>query len=467
MAGTRTRKREEGEATHASEQAGPSPDGAIVTVVSGRSKGAMARIPGEEGRPLTIGKATDNDLVVEGDTVSRHHLTVGRTRRGLEVHDLASTNGVKVGGARVTDAIVEPGTIIFAGDVELIVGVEVQGAQVPASTRDHFGSALGKSLSMKRIFGLLERIAPTSATVLLMGETGTGKDVLAHGLHEASTRASGPFEVVDCGAVAGSLIESELFGHEKGAFTGAISSRAGAFERAHGGTIFLDEIGELPLELQPKLLRVLEARVVRRVGGNTTLPVDVRIVAATTKDLLKEVRLGNFREDLYFRLAVVPVHVPPLRKRDDDLPLLAQKLLESTPLPGVADGVQLAKEALSALRTYEWPGNVRELRNVLERAAYLSLESSGQKPGKPLEVQLVGFPPNRQDDADDPFKFEDATSYRQARARVDAVFERKFVRWLLGRHGGNVTAAARAAQMDRKYLADLAKRHGIGGRKDA
>ncbi|MGZ3455008.1 MAG: sigma 54-interacting transcriptional regulator [Polyangiales bacterium] len=467
MGGVRSGKegKTDGEKTHASEREGLSPDGVLVTVVSGRSKGAIARVPAEEGLVVKIGKARDNDLVLPDDTVSRHHLTIARARDGLLVRDLASTNGVRVGGARVTEALVEPGAVILAGDVELIVGVETQGVEIPPSDGDRFGDALGKSLAMRRIFGLLERTAPTRATVLLMGETGTGKDVLAHGIHEASPRAAAPFEVVDCGAVTGSLIESDLFGHEKGAFTGAIGARAGAFERANGGTLFLDEIGELPLELQPKLLRVLEAREVRRVGGSKTIPIDVRVVAATTRDLLKEVRRGNFREDLYFRLAVVPVNVPPLRKRDGDVPLLAQKILDATRVAGDGRALHLSKDTLHALRAYEWPGNVRELRNVLERAAFLTHESGANQRGA-VEVQLVDFPPTAGSDHD-PFQFDEAMSYRQARARVEAAFERRYVRWLLARHGGNISAAARVAQMDRKYLGDLAKKHGIGGGEDA
>jgi transcriptional regulator with GAF, ATPase, and Fis domain len=449
-----------GEATRAAEHAGFSPDGAIVTVVSGKAKGATARIPPDVGKAITIGKSSTNDLVLPDDTVSRHHLTLGRVEQGVQLKDLGSTNGVRVGGARVSEAFVEPGAVILVGDVELIVGVEPQGVDIPASEHDRFGNALGRSPAMRKIFGLLERIAPTQATVLLMGETGTGKDVLAHAIHEASPRAGAPFEVVDCGAVTGTLIESELFGHERGAFTGAIAARAGAFERAEGGTLFLDEIGELPIELQPKLLRVLEAREFRRVGGSKTQRADVRIVAATTKDLAKEVRRGTFREDLYFRLAVVPVHVPPLRKREGDLSVLAQKILESTSGPRP---FRIPKETLHALRAYDWPGNVRELRNVLERAAYLAVATPGSGP---LDVRLEGFPPTA-GEGDDVFKFDEAMSYRQARARVEQAFERRYVKWVLAKHGGNVSAAARASQMDRKYLADLAKKHGIEDEGDA
>jgi len=441
--------------TRAASPGATSPDGAIVVVLSGASKGQSVRIPGEIGASVRIGKSPDNDLVLSDDTVSRQHLTLTRTAEGLLVRDANSTNGVKIGGAKIKEAIVEPGSLIRAGEVELAVRVELKGVEVPASDKEQFGLALGQSQSMRRIFGLLERIAPTNATVLLTGETGTGKDVLARSIHMNSPRAKLPFEVVDCGAVTHTLIESELFGHERGAFTGAVASRAGAFERAGGGTLFLDEVGELPLELQPKLLRVLEAREFRRVGGNKVMSVDARVVAATTRDLPREVERGKFREDLYFRLVVVPIHVPPLRTRPEDIPLLARKILD-----GQADsaGMIIPDDAMVSLRAHDWPGNVRELRNILERAAYIA-RAAGEN-----ELRLVGLPTRARAAAPDMFVFDAAHSYRETRARYDTLFERKYVSWLLGRHNGNISAAAREAQMDRKHLTDLARKHGIAGR---
>ncbi len=434
-----------------------SPDGALIAVLSGNAKGSTCRVPGDLGGVVRLGKAPDNDLVLPDDTVSRYHLTITRVREGLLVKDLGSTNGVRIGGAKIKEAIVDPGAVIRAGEVELAIRLELQGAEVPPSTAETFGFALGHSVGMRRIFGLLERIAPTLATVLLTGETGTGKDVLARSVHAASPRANAPFEVVDCGAVTHTLIESELFGHERGAFTGAIAARAGAFERAHGGTLFLDEVGELPLELQPKLLRVLEAKEFRRVGGNKTLTTDVRVVAATTRDLPREVERGKFREDLYFRLAVVPIQVPPLRSRPEDIPVLARKILDAT---GEGASLRLPDDTLVALRAHDWPGNVREMRNVLERAAYLARAQGDE------ELRLVGLPMPRKSasPAADPYQFDATQSYRDTRAKFDATFEKKYVTWLLGRHAGNVSAAAREAQMDRKHLSDLAKKHGIAGR---
>jgi DNA-binding NtrC family response regulator len=425
----------------------------VLIVISGEAKGTTLRLPTRAGASVRIGKAEDNDLVVPDATVSRHHLCVERTDSGLVVRDLGSLNGVRVGGATVKEAIVGPGAIVAAGSVELLLAVETREAPIPPSIHDQFGLAVGSSLAMRCIFGMLERAALTPASVLLLGETGTGKDTLARSIHAASLRA-GPFEVLDCGAVSGSLIESELFGHERGAFTGAVSSRAGAFERAAGGTLFLDEVGELDLALQPKLLRVLEAREFRRVGGNKTLAADVRIIAATTRNLEEAVREGRFRDDLFFRLAVVTVRVPALRERPEDIPLVASRLLTATD-PGAPP---LGPGLLAALKAYDWPGNVRELRNVLERAVHFA-RGSGQK-----ELTLHGFPPERRNEAigaGDAMMIDLELSYRDARARVVERFEQAYVKRLLEAHAGNVSAAARAARMDRTYLIDLARKHGL------
>ncbi len=431
-----------------------------MTVLSGVERGASARVPGEIGETMRVGKAKDNDLVITDDTVSRYHLTIGRTPSGLEVRDLGSTNGVKVGGARVKEALVEPGTILKAGDVELLIRVEPSGIAIAPSDLPQFGFAIGHGLAMRRIFGILARVARTNATVVLMGETGTGKDVLARSIHETSARNKGPLEVLDCGAIAPTLIESELFGHERGAFTGAVNARAGAFERAAGGTLFLDELGELPIDLQPKLLRALEAKEIKRVGGNKMIATDVRVIAATTKDLPRMVKQGKFREDLWFRLAVVPIQVPPLRERLDDLDALAIRILNADGGHSNQSPLRLAAEALGELRAHDWPGNVRELRNVLERAALVA-RASGETIIRVVEIQ----PASDDVDESDVFRFRGGMAWREAKGRVDALFERRFLAWLLERHGNNASAAAREAQLDRKYLAELARRHGLLDKK--
>ena len=421
--------------------------GIQVVVLSGGAKGTSRPL----GEKLRVGKAQDNDLVLGDDTVSRHHCELSRASDGVHVRDLGSTNGTRVQGARVTEAVIQPGTVLKVGEVEIVLRPAVRNVEVMPSDKTWFGAAIGRSLAMRSIFGVLERIAPTDATVLLDGETGTGKDVLARAIWTESERPQGPFVVVDCGAISYSLLESELFGHERGAFTGAVAARQGAFELADNGTVFLDEIGELPLDVQPKLLRVLETKEFRRVGGNKTLRTNVRVIAATKRNLQREVQAGKFREDLYFRLAVVPVTVPPLRSRREDIPPLVLHILKAC-----GANLTVADETMQGIMAHDWPGNVRELRNILERAVYLA-RASGQ-----TELSLVALPSSNAS-AGDVFQFEAAKSYRETRAKFDADFERRYVKWLLGRHGGNVSAAAREAKMDRKHLHDMAKKHGLRG----
>jgi transcriptional regulator with GAF, ATPase, and Fis domain len=437
----------------------------VATVLSGSSKGTTRPV----GQRMTIGKAPGNDLVLSDDTVSRQHCELVRTGQGIHVKDLGSTNGTRIDGTRVQDAVLNPGSVLRVGEIEIAVRPATQRVEVMPSEKSEFGGVLGQALTMRTIFGVLERIAPTDATVLLEGETGTGKDVFARAIAQASPRAQKPFVVVDCGAVSYSLIESELFGHERGAFTGAVAARAGAFELSDGGTLFLDEIGELPMDVQPKLLRVLETREFRRVGGNKTHSVNVRVIAATKRNLLREVQAGKFREDLYFRLAVVPVTVPPLRARREDIPLLAQHILNATTAADskVAPGGEqhtLGPEAVSALMAHDWPGNVRELRNVLERAVYLARATGSGD----LRLMLPSGPTASRGGSaaandETVFHFDGAKSYRDTRAEVELEFERRYVKWLLARHEGNFSAAAREAKMDRKHLHELAKKHSLRG----
>jgi transcriptional regulator with GAF, ATPase, and Fis domain len=310
---------------------------------------------------------------------------------------------------------------------------------------------------MREIFGLVERIAPTDATVLIEGETGTGKDMIARTLHLLSPRHDKSFIVVDCGAVAGTLIESELFGHEKGAFTGAVAARQGAFELASGGTVFLDELGELSLDLQPKLLRVLEQRELRRVGGAKTIKVDLRVIAATRKDLRSEVEKGKFREDLYFRLNVVPITAPPLRERREDIPLLIDHMLARL-AHSANDTAVLGDATRAALMAHDWPGNVRELRNVIERALAL-----GADPGMlvaPLDTSQKGV------QLSTAVEFDPGVSFRETKERWTELFERRYLTWLLRRAEGNISKAARDADMDRKYLHKLLRKYGISDQEE-
>jgi DNA-binding NtrC family response regulator len=308
---------------------------------------------------------------------------------------------------------------------------------------------VGRSVAMRRAFALLERAAASDATVLFRGETGTGKEAAAESIHAESRRAGGPFIVVDCGAIPSELLESELFGHEKGSFTGASSARDGAFLAAHGGTLFLDEIGELDLELQPKLLRALERREVKKVGQNRYIPVDVRVVAATNRDLKEEVNARRFRADLYYRLAVLDVVLPPLRERADDLPMLVEHLLGALGDSAREPGTEFVRSPgfLADLQRHRWPGNVRELRNYLERCVALRERA-------PIEDGLstgAGASP----------EVDISLDLREARERWTEVFEREYLKRLLDHHRGNVSAAARAAGFDRIHFYRLLWKRGL------
>ncbi|HEX8951260.1 MAG TPA: sigma 54-interacting transcriptional regulator [Polyangia bacterium] len=342
-----------------------------VEVVAGpdAGKAALAR-----GRSLEIGAHSSSDLVLTDEHVSRRHLRIdAEARGGCVLYDLGSTNGTRIGGVRVRVAPLEDGAIIECGESRLRFSFRDAPVRVPLAERDDFEGLLGRSVAMRELFALLDRVAPTDASVLIEGETGTGKERVARALHARSTRAARPFAVFDCAAVPPTLIEAELFGHERGAFTGATERRAGVFERADGGTVFLDELGELALELQPKLLRVLESNEVFRVGASKPTPIDARIVAATNRDLGARIGEGQFREDLYYRLAVVTVRIPPLRERRDDIPLLASHFAREHVFAGEKSAPAPGWEAIFDFMTgYDWPGNVRELRNVVERAVIMS-----------------------------------------------------------------------------------------------
>jgi transcriptional regulator with GAF, ATPase, and Fis domain len=420
-----------------------------LVVIKGAQRGTEFVIAGDVFR---VGKAPDaNDLVLGDETVSRVHFEIMRDAKGYLVRDLKSTNGTFLDGAEVKEAYLRAGSVIAAGSCELKFTPFEERIEILPSEKEQLGEMVGKSAAMREIFGLVERIAPTDATVLIEGETGTGKDMIARTLHQLSPRNGAPFIVVDCGAVAGTLIESELFGHEKGAFTGAVAARQGAFELASSGTVFLDELGELSLDLQPKLLRVLEQRELRRVGGQKTIKVDLRVIAATRKDLRSEVEKGKFREDLYFRLNVVPITAPPLRERREDIPLLIDAMLGKL----APNGISLSEATRAALMAHDWPGNVRELRNVIERALAL-----GADPGM-LVAPLGDAGPAKGAQLRDGIEFEPGVSFRDTKEKWNELFERRYLTWLIKRAEGNISKAARDADMDRKYLHKLLRKYGI------
>jgi DNA-binding NtrC family response regulator len=429
-----------------------------LVVLKGSQRGKEFVISGDV---IRIGKVDENDLALPEETVSRVHCEILRDQKGHLLRDLHSTNGTFLDGAEIKEAYIRPGSIITVGTVQLKFQPFEERIEILPSEKDTLGEMVGGSLKMREIFGLVERIAPTEATVLIEGETGTGKDLVARTIHDLSKRKDKPFVIVDCGAVAGTLIESELFGHEKGAFTGATTTRIGAFEAAgaHGGTIFLDELGELSLDLQPKLLRVLEQREIRRVGGNRTIKVDIRVIAATKQDLRKEVQKGKFREDLYFRLSVVPIHTPSLRERKEDIPLIVRNYLALMAKDG-APAREIDEATMSSLMAHDWPGNVRELRNVLERGVALSPAGPNGAP-----VKLVSMPSPSGEAGGSPGipaqGFDEHRSYRENKEQWENEFEKRYLTWLMQRAQGNISRAAREADMDRKYLHKLLKKHAI------
>lgn len=416
-----------------------------VEVVKGPKAGAIAELPGLGAR---VGSAKDADLVIDDPTVSRHHLTLRIEGETIRVIDNQSRNGTQLDGVRILDAFARPDAVLVIGSTSLRLRMLDTSVDVPLSTNERFCNMVGRSVPMRRLFGLLERIAPTDMSVLVEGETGTGKELVAEGLHRQSRRAEGPFVVFDCSAVSQNLIESELFGHKKGAFTDARQDRAGRFEEASGGTLFLDEIGELPWELQPKLLRALERREVRRIGDDKVRQVDVRIIAATNRSLSIEVERSRFREDLYHRLAEVVVQVPALRFRPEDIPLLSRhiesKLHEMHPaLPPLPDDV------LQQWRGMSFPGNVRELRNRVRLACLLGPErqtisdnDEAPKSSKELDVRL-----------DEPL-FEGFERLKEA-------YEKAYLQKALEKTRNNVTHTAELAGVGRRYVQRAMERHGL------
>jgi transcriptional regulator with PAS, ATPase and Fis domain len=414
-----------------------------LTVTTGADTGLTFEAAGASVR---IGTSPENDLVLTDQTVSRQHCEVLLTERGIRVVDAGSTNGVMVSNASVMKAT-------FSDAVELELG-ETTISVVPLSKTvkreqldaDRFGNLLGRSHKMRELFAELTNIAATDLSLLVEGETGTGKELVAESVHMNSHRASGPFVVFDCSAIAPTLVESELFGHERGAFTGAVEARVGLFEQADGGTIFIDEIGELPRDLQPKLLRVLEKCEVRRLGGTKTIPLSVRVISATNRNLGAEVKRGKFREDLYYRVAGVRVYVPPLRDRLDDLMLLATSFLAANEPPRSLSDVP--PHVWNMFKEYRWPGNVRELQNAVQRV--LVSPERGLIMDETPDLAVAATVPT-------------ARVYPLPVARRNAAefFEKVYVGALLRRSDGNVTRAAAIAEVSRQMIYRLMARHGL------
>jgi transcriptional regulator with GAF, ATPase, and Fis domain len=393
-------------------------------------------------RPTLLGSSPEADVTIDDPAVSRVHCQLVPREDGIWLVDLNSTNGCFIGVLRVKEARVPDGATIQLGATRLTLAHEHEPRPVELWPTDRFGDLLGRSAAMRELFALLARVAQSDIAVLVQGETGTGKEVLASSLHRASPRADHPFVVVDCGAMPENLIEDELFGHVRGAFTGATEGRAGAIESADGGTVLLDEIGELPLSLQPRLLRALEAGRIRRLGDQRERPVNVRFISATHRDLLRMVSEGTFREDLYFRVAALPLKLPALRERAEDVPLLVEHFLPP--------GVTLPEETVAELSTRPWLGNVRELRNTIERVLTLGPDALDQEEPAALADLQQGLPPV---DLDVPFK--------QIRQAWTDHLERTYIEGMLRRHGRSLARISQASGVDRSYVHRLMRKHDL------
>ncbi|MBL9025475.1 MAG: sigma 54-dependent Fis family transcriptional regulator [Myxococcales bacterium] len=420
---------------------GPRPLGAMIRVLGARCSPAFFRL---SSGSCVLGAGASADIVIQNDTVSRAHVELSLAPEGVVVRDLGSRNGTFYLGQRLEKIVLGLGSRVRLGAVEVAIDADTEGlAHEPELAASGYRGLIGISPPMRRLCAVLHRLEGSLVSVLLQGESGSGKELIARAIHEGSSVHRGPLVVVNCGAIARELVLSELFGHRRGSFTGAIADRQGAFEAADGGTLFLDEVGELPLDVQPALLRALEAGEVQPVGSTETRRVKVRIVAATNRDLDAEVRASRFREDLFYRLAVVRLVVPPLRERREDIPLLANHFAASTGLPN------LPPEALASFSAQTWPGNARELRNAVQ--AFVAI---GALPGQATALSgELASAIKKQLDVERP--------YAELKEQFLNEFTRVYLERLLARTNGNQSEAARISGLDRSYLGKMIGRFGV------
>jgi two-component system nitrogen regulation response regulator GlnG len=424
-----------------------------LVVLLGPDRGQRLRLG---TRPLRIGTGIGCALRLSDPDVESEHLELQAQGDRIAVEHLPAESNSRFGGARFSRLEVKPGAVLEIGQTILKVTTIEHFPRPLPSMSDRFFGLIGPSLAMREVFALLELVSQTDVPVLIEGETGTGKELCAEALVQASARRSAPFVVCDLAGIPRSVIESELFGHVRGAFTGAERDRDGAFAQAHLGTIFIDELGELELQMQPRLLRAIEQKKVKPVGASAYRDVDVRIVSATNRDLRLEARAGRFRPDLYHRLSVVRIRLPPLRDRKEDLPSLVEHFLAGR-------DIEVPKETLRLFAEYDWPGNVRELRNVIDRGLSLLGGARVLHPGLLGLDELLADPPQFPSDGSptsvqvermiEPFKTE--------KERLVARWEREYLSKLLRGSAGNVAEAARRGGLDRVHLHRLIKKHGI------
>jgi DNA-binding NtrC family response regulator len=429
----------------------------VLDVIEGPNVGMSMTLDASQPSRAYVGKSHICQMRLTDPKVSRRHMALDLVGDELRLTDLGSTNGTSINGVRLMDAFVQGnGELVHLGETTIRIS-RVAPAIVSLPSANSFGRVVGASPEMRRLYPLCERLAASDVPLIIEGETGTGKELLAESLHEKSARAGGPFVVFDCTAVPPNLLEATLFGHERGAFTGAITTNKGLFQHADGGTLLIDEIGDLDISLQPKLLRAIERSEFRRVGGNQWISVNVRVMAATRRDLDKEIQAGRFRDDLFYRLAVARIELPPLRERRGDIGLLARHFWER--LGG--DGT-MPYDLLIRFEDYAWPGNIRELYNAVARR--LALGELANTDSEWREGAHVGPPSSRPSQAPPP---RDEAAAREdviqrviqlglplsrSRELVVDEFERRYVQTVLDRHGGDATKAAQASGIARRYF---------------
>lgn len=431
----------------------------MVTVLDGPDAGRSQRI---SGTAMVLGRSERADFFLRDPAVSLFHVTLQGQAHGISFRDLSSRNGVRVGGVRVDSGVLPSGGYLLLGGTTICIE-QADRRAIPTAAKGQFGPLVGESMCMRQLYAEIDRFSRTSLAIYLHGETGTGKELVARAIHEHGPRRNAPFVILDCSTLTRELATSKLLGHERGAFTGATTQRAGVFEAANGGTLFIDEIGELPLELQPLLLRALEAREVIPVGGHRPKPVNVRVVCASHRDLRMMVNREQFREDLYHRLVQVRLHLPALRERPDDIPRLVQRFLSQISA-GESAVRHIAPDALELLSRADYPGNLRDLRNqVLELAARASppaicaadVLALRQRRGEPPKAKSIQATAPRFDAAS-----TSLLPFKDAKRAAIAAFERSYLQALRA-SWKTLSEAAQRAGLERLSLRDLLKKHGM------